>query len=144
VLDTNIFIRAARDAEWQVQLERFHAAIAPFELLSAVVVQELRAGVQEKSAATVERALFAPFERRSRVITPSYDAWKSTGEVLSALIVSRKVRRADVSRSFVNDVLLALSCRESGAVLVTENVRDFKLIAAVHPFDFVEPWPIPI
>jgi predicted nucleic acid-binding protein len=144
VLDTNIFIRAARDAEWRVQLERFHAAFAPFELLSAIVVQELRAGIHGKLATTVDRALFEPFERRSRVITPSYAAWKSTGLVLSALIVSRKVRWADVSRSFVNDVLLALSCREAGAVLVTENVRDCKLIAAVHPFDFVEPWPIPV
>jgi len=36
-----------------------------------------------------------------------------------------------------------MSCRESGIVLVTKNVRDFARIAAVRPFDFVPPWPIP-
>ena len=143
VLDTNIFIKATRDPEYQVQLERFHAAFAPFELLSAVVAQELRAGAHGKSAARIDRALLQPFERRGRVITPSYDAWKGTGEVLSALIGSKKRRWTDVSRRFVNDVLLALSCREAGAMLVTENLRDFAMIAAVRPFDFVEPWPIP-
>jgi len=46
-----------------------------------------------------------------------------------------------VSRSFVNDVLLAMSCREAGAVLVTANMRDFARIAAVRRFEFVAPWP---
>jgi predicted nucleic acid-binding protein len=48
-----------------------------------------------------------------------------------------------VSRRFVNDVLLAMSCRESGMVLVTNNLRDCIRIAAVRPFDFEAPWPIP-
>ena len=143
VLDTNIFIKAARDPEWQAQLERFHAAFAPFELLSAVVMQELRAGVHGKGATTLERFLFEPFERRERVVVPTLAAWKNTGVVLSALTESKKKRRSDVSRSFVNDILLALSCREAGAVLVTENVRDFALIAEIRSFDFVEPWPVP-
>jgi predicted nucleic acid-binding protein len=41
----------------------------------------------------------------------------------------------------VNDVLLAMSCRESGVVLVTANVRDFERIAKVTKFAFVAPWP---
>jgi len=48
-----------------------------------------------------------------------------------------------VSKSFGNDVLLALSCREAGLVLVTDNRRDFERIARVAPFDFVDPWPMP-
>lgn len=144
VLDTNIFIRATRDAEWQVQLERFHAAFSPFEWLSSVVVQELRAGVRGNDSITLQRALFEPFERRGRTITPSYEAWKSAGEVLSSLMGSKTKQWPEVSRSFVNDVLLAQSCREAGAVLVTDNVRDFALIAGVRPFDFVAPWPVPV
>ena len=142
-LDTNVFIRAARDPEWQGHLERFHAAFAPFEVLSAVVAQELRAGVRGEAARVVEQSMLAPFEKRGRVIVPGYSAWKNTGEVLSRLTESRKLRWPEPSRRFVNDVLLALSCAEAGVVLVTENERDFSMIAEVRPFDFVAPWPRP-
>ena len=46
-----------------------------------------------------------------------------------------------VSKSFANDILLALSCRESGCVLVTENHRDFARIQRLVNFEFVAPWP---
>lgn len=48
---------------------------------------------------------------------------------------------AHVSKAFPNDLLLALSCREAGCVLVTENERDFARIRRFVPFDFVAPWP---
>jgi hypothetical protein len=40
-------------------------------------------------------------------------------------------------------MLLALSCREAGIVLVTDNAHDFKRIPYVVAFDFVKPWPAP-
>jgi predicted nucleic acid-binding protein len=43
--------------------------------------------------------------------------------------------------AFGNDALLALSCREAGSVLVTDERRDFERIARVAPFDFVDRWP---
>lgn len=45
-LDTNLFVKAMRSAASAAQLGEFHAMFAPFEYLSAVVVQELRAGLQ--------------------------------------------------------------------------------------------------
>jgi len=48
---------------------------------------------------------------------------------------------ARVSKAFANDVLLALSCRESGCVLVTDNDRDFSRIRRFTQFDFMKPWP---
>ncbi len=83
--------------------------------------------------------MFAPYERRGRLITPSYEAWKETGRVLAELVAPAQWRT--VTRSFVNDVVLAMSCRETGAVLVTGNARDFARIASVREFDFVQPWP---
>ena len=142
VLDTNVFIRAARDSAFGEDLTRFHAAFAPFEHLAAVVAQELIAGARGLAAKTIERAIIEPFERRGRIIVPSYAAWKETGAVLSAL-VSSGIRWPDVSRSFVNDILLAMSCREAGMVLVTGNLRDFERIARVKPFEFTAPWPVP-
>ena len=48
---------------------------------------------------------------------------------------------ARVSKAFANDVLLALSCREAGCVLVTDNERDFQRIRRFLQFDYIKPWP---
>jgi hypothetical protein len=48
---------------------------------------------------------------------------------------------ARVSKAFANDVLLALSCRQAGCVLVTDNQCDFDRIRQFVQFEFTEPWP---
>jgi predicted nucleic acid-binding protein len=141
VVDTNLYIDALRTDDGRAGLGAFLTAFTPVVHLSAVVVQELRAGVRGKAAVRLETAIVAPFERRERLITPSYGAWKEAGRVLSELVPPEGW--ASVTRSFVNDVLLAMSCRESGAVLVTRNVADCERIAKVRRFDFVPPWPKP-
>jgi len=140
-VDTNLYIDALRTEEGKAALNAFHASYAPFEHLSAVVAHELLAGVRGRVAAKLESSIVEPFQRRGRVVTPSYDAWKEAGRVLAELIAP--VAWGAVTRSFVNDVLLAMSCRESGLVLVTKNVTDCARIAAVRSFDFVPPWPVP-
>jgi predicted nucleic acid-binding protein len=140
-VDTNLYVDALRTEGGKAALNAFHAAYAPFEHLTAIVAQELRAGVRGPAAGKLESMILAPFERRGRVLAPSYAAWKEAGRVLSELIAPREW--GAVSRSFVNDVLLAMTCRESGVVLVTANLADFTRIAAVRHFDFVRPWPMP-
>jgi predicted nucleic acid-binding protein len=140
-VDTSLYIDALRTEAGSAALNAFHVAYAPFEYLSAVVVHELRAGVRGRAADMLEDAIIAPFQRRGRLLTPSYTAWKESGRVLSTIISPSGWD--SVSRSFVNDALLAMSCREAGVVLVTRNVRDFTRIAGVRSFDFVTPWPMP-
>ncbi len=145
VLDTNLFIRGFRDPASNNDLQRFHSLFAPFEYLSAVVAQELRAGA--RSAAdrrALERHVLDLFARRGRVVTPTAGAWAESGDLLAELSRRDGLELARVSKAFGNDVLLALSCREAGLVLVTDNERDFERIARVAPFDFVGPWPTPI
>jgi predicted nucleic acid-binding protein len=139
VIDTHLYIDALRTDEGKRALNEFHERFTPFLYLSAVVAQELRAGVREPAAAKLEAGLLAPYERRNRLIAPSYNAWKQTGCVLSELVSPTAWR--SVTRSFVNDVLLAMSCREAGVVLVTGNAGDFSRIAAVRDFEYVAPWP---
>ena len=57
--------------------------------------------------------------------------------------MSRKggVEIGRLSKAFANDVLLALSCREAGCVLVTENDHDFARIRRFIPFEYMKPWP---
>jgi predicted nucleic acid-binding protein len=142
-LDTHLFIRAFRDAAANAALQAFHTVFAPFEYLAAVVVQELRAGATPAQADRLQAHVFAPFERRGRLLTPSYGAWKQTGAILAQLADAEGLERRAVSHGLVNDVLLAVTCREAGVTLVTEDARDFARIASVFPFEFVGPWPTP-
>jgi hypothetical protein len=72
---------------------------------------------------------------------PSSSAWADSGAVLANMAQRDGLDLARLPKHFGNDVLLALSCREAGYVLITENWADFERIAAHVAFDFVRPWP---
>src|SRR6266545_6010098 len=130
VVDTNLFIDGFRVATVNQELQRFHAAFAPFVYLHAVVAHELRAGTRSQSDRDkLERELLVRFERLGRVVTPSTACWNTAGNVLSDLARTEGLVAAQVSRAFLCDVLIALSCREAGVVLVTAKTRDFQRIA---------------
>jgi len=142
VLDTQLFINGFRDPAANDVLQRFHRAFAPFEHLSVVVAQELRAGVKrDRDRKALERHVFSVFERAGRTFAPSANAWHRSGNLLSDMARKDGLEVGRLSKSFANDVLLALSCREAGYVLVTDNERDFQRIRRYMPFDFVKPWP---
>ena len=138
VLDTDLFIQAFRDPASNAELQRFHLLFAPFEFLSAVVAQELLAGTRGRAdRRKLERHVLRIFARRGRIVTPSARAWEQSGTVLSELVGREGLE------PHRNDILLALSCREAGLVLVTDNDRVFARIARITGFEFVEPWPAP-
>ncbi len=142
VLDTQIFIDAFRDPMANETLQRFHRAFAPFEYLSVVVAQELRAGVtQERDRKVLERNVLDVFERAGRTFAPTASAWHRSGDLLSDMARKEGLEIGRVSKSLANDVLLALSCREAGCVLVTGNERDFHRIRRYVSFEYVKPWP---
>lgn len=141
VVDTNLYIKSYRDQAAAEDLERFYARSLPVSYLSSVVAQELLAGTRDRaSVRELDSAYVAPFRRTRRIITPSHQAWARSGALIGELLATN-VLSAPVPRSFPNDVLLALSCRESGCTLITENVRDFGWIRRLAPFSFVPPWP---
>jgi predicted nucleic acid-binding protein len=144
VLDTNIFVRVDREAAWGEQLAAFYAAFLPFTYLHAVVVQELLLGaVDARRGRAIYEGYVRPFESRGRVIAPSYRAWRRSGEVVATLVRRKRLSPGGFGRSFLNDALLAVSCREVGVTLVTTNERDFTRIRDVERFEFVRPWPAP-
>ena len=141
-LDSNVVILAFRDEARTAELQGLRSAFAPFEHLSAVVVQELRAGARSvQAAAQLQRHVLDPLERRGRTFAPTFAAWKRAGEVLARLSALEGAPLRTFGRTFVNDVLLAASCREAGVVLVTNNARDFTRIQPALPFEFVHIWP---
>lgn len=85
--------------------------------------------------------MFAVYERSGRSFAPTAHAWHRSGDVLAAMAKREGVEVGKVSKSFSNDVLLALSCREFGCTLITDNDRDFRRIRRYVDFEFVAPWP---
>ena len=106
------------------------------------MAQELRAGVKrDQDRKALERNVLSVFERSARTFAPSANAWHRSGDLLSAMARKEGLEIGRISKSFANDVLLALSCLEAGCVLVTDNERDFQRIHRYAPFDYVKPWP---
>lgn len=142
VLDTNLYIEAGRNRDRAEELARFVSAQLPLIHMHAVVAQELLAGaVDAGKTRLVERGLVRPFEQRGRVVTPSFGTWKRAGSIMARLVQTKQMSPGGFGRSFVNDCLLAASCREGGLTLVTRNTRDFELIRGVEEFELVGPWP---
>jgi predicted nucleic acid-binding protein len=142
VLDTNLYIGAIRDPDKETDLDAFLERNAPVTYMSAVVMQELRAGaITDASARALDKGIFEVFERRGRVAGPSVPSYKECGRILAALFRQDGVPFKERPRSLVNDILIALTCRENGMTLLTDD-GDFKIIRPfVRGFSFLAPWP---
>ena len=124
VLDTQLFINAFRDPVANEALQQFHSVFSPFEHLSVIVAQELRAGVQRsQDGKALERNVLKVFTRADRTITPSADAWHRSGALLAEMARKEGLEIAGVSKAFAN------------------NERDFQRIRRFVQFDFMKPWP---
>ena len=144
VLNSNCYIDAAAEPGTLAALQRFTAWAAPGLYLSSVVAAELRAGVRsEEDREALESLVLVPFVRRARVVTPSKAAWDALGLALATLRTVDGLQLRQVSRSFALDILLAYSCREHGATLVTRNTRDMERIGKVFAFAHIAPYPEP-
>ena len=141
-LYTNMFIEGFRNEEAQAEVFAFLNRALPITYLSAVVMQELAAGARTaRSARDVQRGIFEPFERRGRVFAPSNAAFASSGRAVSAIAAREGWQLLDDKPSFLNDALIAASCRERGITLITRD-RDFKRLAPfVKGFRYAAPWP---
>src|SRR5918912_510685 len=106
-------------------------------LLSAVVVQELAAGALDKSGLQQLDASRRKYEQMGRLLVPTGEDWWFAGKVLNSLLRGLKSKRGGLTpklpaaekQRIIRDVLIARTVRRAGALLVTDNVSDFKLIA---------------
>ena len=67
----------------------------------------------------------------------SWQDWKNA----ALIVVKIALRRPDLKSEkvvLINDALIALSCRDIGATLVTLNLEDFELIRGFVRFRFRE------
>lgn len=141
-LDTNLYIRAIREAAAAAELQSFYSTFAPATYLSSVVLHELLVGATSVARSReIREAVAEPFRRTRRVFTPSADAWEIAADAIAAMARREKRELRSLPKSLVNDYLLAASCRESGFVLVTHNSADFEEVRRYIKVQFTAPWP---
>ena len=134
VLDTNVLIDALNLPAQLEALLGFLGWALPSTFLSAVVLHEIAAGASTpRQRALLDQQITGPFARRGRVFAPSSEAWHQAGHLIQ--------QGHPVSTpGGLSDLLLAVSSREAGLTVIT-NDRDFRRLtrvvrglAAVAPF----------
>ncbi len=115
VFDTSVYITILRDREFARMFRERYRRHVPRTHVCSVVVQELLAGARTPEHRRLAAALYEPFERVGRIVTPSHGVWKDAGTVLAVLWVRFPAARSRVAAGLANDVLIALTARSIGA-----------------------------
>ena len=140
LIDSNVYIHGFRDSVFGETLRRFHQKHLPRLVLSAVVVHELLVGAANAAKErSLRRGLVEPFRVRQRLHVPARQTWEMAAAVDHRLRKRKNLESKLQTRSFANDILIAASARELGAIILTENSEDFSIIASVLDIQFAEP-----
>lgn len=133
LFDSSIYITALRlGNDAALALRRF-ATDAPL-WLSAVVLEELYAGVADRDRKVVER-LERDFDRAKRILVPNLSDWTQAGRVLARLAAKYHYERIGQGR-LTNDALIAMSAGRLGIRVITTNERDFSRLAEFRTFQW--------
>ena len=133
LLDTSIYITALRTGnEALISLRRLSSQSPLW--LSAVVLEELYAGVNRQDRRAIER-LERDFERTQRILVPNLSDWTQTGQLLAQLAAEFDYEQIGQAR-LTNDALIAMSAGRQGITVITASQRDFALLAQFRHFRF--------
>ncbi|MEE8423066.1 MAG: PIN domain-containing protein [Thermodesulfobacteriota bacterium] len=130
IFDTNVLIDWINDRRFEDLI--FESGTAKY--LSAVVLMELMVGASNAEDQKIIRKLHNVHRKAARMVTPSESNYADAGNILLKL---QKNKGYDLKKSFslVNDVLIALTARSIGAILFTQNIKDFQTIREIKAFD---------
>jgi len=134
LFDTSIYVSILRNAAFAAEFRLRYLHDIPLTYFSSVVVQELLAGAHTPGQLRQVAALYEPFERVRRIITPSHLVWKEVGRVVAVVLEKTPQLRSKLASGLLNDILIALSARSMGARVVTGNGQDFRLIQQFRVF----------
>jgi len=131
LFDSSIYVTALRMKDDATLSLRRIAGSEPI-WLSAVVLEELYAGVTARASHVVER-LGRDFDRAGRILVPNLGDWAQTGKVLARLAAKYDYEQIGKGR-LTNDALIAMSAGRMGITVLTANSRDFGKLAEFRPF----------
>ncbi|HJW85759.1 MAG TPA: PIN domain-containing protein [Candidatus Brocadiaceae bacterium] len=130
VLDTSFLIEHFRKGT--VQEIFFNLNNYYHITFSSVVLMELLSGAFDKK----EQKLIEQIKNNFTVIGVTERQWYLAGDVMLELRRDKKIDSLRI-RSLLADILLAVSVRDIGAILITKNEKDFKLITEVLDFRYL-------
>lgn len=99
---------------------------------SSVVLMELLSGAY----APKEQKLIEQIKNNFSVISVTERQWYVAGDIMRKLRLDKKTDPLRI-KSLLADILIAASVRDIGAVLITRNEKDFKLINEVFYFKYL-------
>jgi len=129
IIDTNIFIDRFSNPEAYKHIFLSEGPV----YLSSIVVMELLAGAHTKKSIRAVYDLIVYFKRVDRIVVPTAKDYERAGEILASLqaVKGYSIKK---SASITSDCILAASSKSAGAVLYTQNKKDFLALQSV--FDF--------
>ncbi|MDO9288698.1 MAG: PIN domain-containing protein [Thermodesulfovibrionales bacterium] len=99
---------------------------------SSVVLMELLSGAYDAK----EQKLIEQIKNNFTVISITERQWYVAGNIMLKLRKGKKVDPLRI-KSLLADILIAISARDIGAVLITRNEKDFKLIQEALDFKYL-------
>ncbi len=130
VLDTSFLIEHFRKGTVQeifLNLNKYYHVTS-----STVVLMELLSGAFDKK----EQKLIGQIKKNFTIIGVTERQWYLAGDIMLKL---RRDKRIDPLRirNLLADILLAVSVRDIGAILITKNEKDFRLIREIFDFGYL-------
>jgi predicted nucleic acid-binding protein len=124
IFDTNIWI-ACKPADIPKSL-----------IMPAVVMQELAAGAPDSKAIKRYEAARKQYEQEGKFLVPTGEDWWQAGRVINSLLRGLKSKSGgrtpklhpDEKQRIIRDVLIARIALRVGALLVTDDLADFRRI----------------
>jgi len=131
ILDTSVYIPFINEGTTHPVREMELGG--PLLYMSAVVIEELYAGASDSKSIKLLDRLYKAFESAGRLVVPNAGDWKTAGSIISKLRVKYGYDRNYLA-AVKNDVLIALSSKQIGAYVVTNNTKDFVRIKEFSNF----------
>ena len=127
ILDTNVYLEAFRSQAKRNQFRQSFFPLLPATYLSAVVAYELNVNAQDSLTRELIQQFVLPLIRTGRVVTPTFQDWTEASTIVTSIRGKDKSWHSKLP-ALLNDVLIALCARKAGAIMITYNRDDFRLI----------------
>ncbi len=121
VFDTSVLIDHLRTGRHQERIDSLTGLVRT----SSVVLAELWRGATKRQ----EHKFLETLARNHPILTPTEKNWLESGQILGKIYTHKRFS-PDKLRDLHFDVLIALTARSHGALLVTSNRSDFEMISS--------------
>ncbi|MEK6405989.1 MAG: type II toxin-antitoxin system VapC family toxin [Acidobacteriota bacterium] len=117
-------------------ISRKNKPVPSKHFISIVVIQELIAGAADASVVKHWITVAQQAEEAKRLLVPTVQDWIEAGKILNSHLRGLKSRNkgrtpklpGQEKQRIIRDVLIARCVKRAGATLVTDNLKDFKMI----------------